>query len=55
MKGQPLDLIPQTSSRTLAAKVKELARDCGFAFTGVTSADDFVETERVIAERIGQG
>ncbi len=39
----------------LTRQVKALAKSCGFHLAGVTSADDFVETERVIAERVQAG
>ncbi len=39
----------------LTRQVKALAKSCGFHLAGVTSADDFAETERVIIERVQAG
>jgi len=41
--------------RSLAAQVKRTAREAGFDLVGITTADDFVDAERVTIDRINKG
>ena len=55
LSGQPAPVVIADDRRALTFRVKALARRLGFDPVGVTSAEPFEETERVLVDRIRQG